>query len=42
MKLIPVCLMLLCLAVPCALGETLSMQEMLDAQDAIVLMEEKY
>ncbi|MDY3763953.1 MAG: hypothetical protein SO031_07455, partial [Candidatus Ventricola sp.] len=40
MKLIPVCLLLLCLAVPCALGETLSMQEMLDAQDAIVLMEE--
>ena len=40
MKLIPVCLLLLCLAVPCALGETLSMQEMLGAQDAIALTQE--
>ncbi len=40
MKLILSSLLLVCLAVPCALGETLSMQEMLDAQDAIVLTQE--
>ena len=40
MKLILSSLLLVCLAVPCALGETLSMQEMLDAQDAIALTQE--
>ena len=40
MKLILSSLLLVCLAVPCALGETLSMQEMLGAQDAIALTQE--
>ena len=40
MKLILAGLLLFCISLPCALGETLSMQEMLDAQDAIVLTQE--
>ena len=40
MKLISACLLLAWLAVPCALGETLSMEEMLAAQEAPAFTED--
>lgn len=39
-RLLPVCLLLACLAAPCALGETLSMEEMEQAQDALALTQD--